>query len=222
MPGDRPTKLVVKQRTPWTVMVFLAACAAFVVGGLNIIPALNPFKTETVDRSQPALLKSIQNLSEYRAATANLQVVVDLERDAKFLPSFVKGEKILFVAAGNVDAVVDFGHPAIRLDGERAVTITLPPARLTEARLDLDRSRVYDRDRGVLDRLESVFEDTPTDDTEVLRRAEDKLQAAAHEDPELRRRAEANTRQMLTWMLQGLGFETVTVRFAAPSAAPAS
>src|SRR3954454_24283468 len=69
---------------------------------------LNPFKTETKDRSQPVLMKSLENLSDYHAATANMQVVVDVEEDAGLLPSFIKGERTLFVAAGTVDAAVDF------------------------------------------------------------------------------------------------------------------
>src|SRR6266545_368095 len=38
----------------------------------------NPFGTRTIDRSQPALLLSLQDLSVYKAATANLQLIIDL------------------------------------------------------------------------------------------------------------------------------------------------
>jgi hypothetical protein len=34
--------------------------------------------------------------------------------------------------------------------------------------VDPNRSRVYDRDRGLFDRLESVFEDSPTGDRELF------------------------------------------------------
>ncbi|HEX2086504.1 MAG TPA: DUF4230 domain-containing protein, partial [Solirubrobacteraceae bacterium] len=70
--------------------------------------SLNPFSTETKDRSQPVLLKSLESLSEYRAATANMQEIVDIERDVNLVPSFIAGEKALLVAAGRVDARVDF------------------------------------------------------------------------------------------------------------------
>src|SRR6266542_2448416 len=56
------------------------------------------------------LLVSLQNLSDYKAATANLQLVIDLEKDARFIPSFIKGERTLFVAAGSVDAAIDFSR----------------------------------------------------------------------------------------------------------------
>ena len=146
-------------------MLLVVAVAALLVALPALIPALNPFKEETVDRSGPVLLKSLENLSEYRAASANLQVVVDVERDTDLVPSFIKGERTLFVAAGNVDAAVDFSGlgrspGAVRVSGDRKeVTVTLPAARLTEARLDPERSRVYDRDREALDRLGDALSD---------------------------------------------------------------
>jgi len=195
----------------------LIALALIVVGVIlaGAIPNLNPFATETVDRSQPAVLKSIEKLAEFRAATANLQVIVDVEEDAKFLPGFIKGEKILLVAAGQVDGTVDFGglgKSAVSVNGKK-VTVTLPPPTLSKARLDLQRTRVFDRERGLLDRIGSIFEDSPTSERDVLLLAEKKLLAAAQEDREVLKAAEENTRATLTGLLQGLGFTDITVNF---------
>ena len=205
-----------------TLAILAAVLVAIVVGLPALLPSLNPFRSETKDRSGPVLLKSLEDLSEYRAASANLQVVVDVEQDAKLLPSFIKGSRTLFVAAGTVDAAVDFsglskGRGAVRVsDDRRAVSITLPAATLTEARLDPARSRVYDRDRGLFDRVEEVFADNPSDEQPLYRLATRKLQDAAAADPELRRRAQENTKRMLEGMMKGLGFERVTVTFRAP------
>ena len=188
-----------------------------------LIPALNPFKERTVDRSGPVLLQSLEDLSEYRAASANLQVIVDVEQDTDLIPSFIKGERTLFVAAGSVDAAVDFRDlgkdpRAVRVSEDReAVTVTLPPARLTDARLDQSRSRVYDRDRGALDRIEdAVSDDGGADQQELYVLAERKLAEAARADPQILRTAEANTKQMLSGMLRALGFERITITFARP------
>jgi hypothetical protein len=203
----------------------LIALALVVVGVLlaGALPSLNPFGTDTIDRSQPAVLKSIEKLSEYHAATANLQVIVDVEKDAKFLPGFLKGEKTLLVAAGQVDGVVDFGDlgkGAVQVD-EKKVTITLPPPALSKAQLDLERTRVFDRERGLIDRIGSVFQDSPTSERELLLLAEKKLYAAAQEDRSVLKAAEGNTRAMLTNLMQGLGFTAVTVRFTGrPHAEP--
>jgi Protein of unknown function (DUF4230) len=201
-------------------LLLVVAVVALLVLLPTLIPALNPFREETVDRSGPVLLKSLEDLSEYRAASANLQVVVDVEQDTGLVPSFIKGERTLFVAAGNVDAAVDFGSlgkssGAVRVsDDRKTVAITLPPARLTEARLDPERSRIYDRDRGALDRIgDALSDDGGADQQELYVLAERKLTEAAASDPTLLRTAEANTRTMLEGMMRGLGFDEVTVRF---------
>jgi len=203
-------------------LLLLAVVLVALVGLVALLPGLNPFGEETRDRSRPVLIKSLENLSDYHAATANMQVVVDLEQDAKLLPSFIKGERTLFVAAGTVDAAVDFSNlsrdpNAVKVSGDRrAVTLTLPAPKLTEPRLDPDRTRVYDRDRGVLDRVEDAFSDRPGDEQPLYQAATGKLAEAAAADPQLLRTAERNTRGMLTGLLRGLGFERITIQFRAP------
>jgi len=206
------------------VLLLLAGLAGLgVIAVLLVIGPLNPFRTDTKDRSQPVLLKSLQDLSDYHAATANMQVVVDVEQDAKLLPSFIKGERTLFIAAGNVDAAVDFkalakDPDAVKVSKDRrSVELTLPAPRLLEPQLDPDRSRVYDRDRGVLDRVEDALSDRPGDEQPLYQLAEDKLAAAAAADPKLLQTAERNTRSMLEGLLRGLGFENIKINFKAQS-----
>lgn len=181
--------------------------------------SFNPFHERTIDRSQPAVVQSVERIGQYRAATANLQLVVDLSKDTRFVPDFIKGERTLFVAAGTVDAGVDFtdlGPDAVTVNGERtAVTVTLPAARLYPPRVDLSRSSVVDRQRGVLNRIGSLIGDGP-DERDVLLLAETKLQTAAQEDPRLLQQAQDNTRLMLQALLGSLGFTSVTVTFTPP------
>ena len=186
---------------------------------LDVLPDLeNPFGTEEVDRTGPAVLQALQDVSRYEAATGDFQVLVDVENDAAYLPDVVRGDRTLFLASGSVDASVDFTgitDDAIRVAEDGSVTVTLPAAALSEARIDPDTSRVVDRDRGVLDRIGSALSDDPTDDTDLYARAEDRLGAAAAEAG-LADRAEANTRRMLEGMLRPLGYDDVTVVFQAP------
>jgi len=212
-----PVKVVVKGGGFFRMLVV----GVFLIGvGLLLavaIPSLNPFRSETIDRSGPAVLKSISRLNEYRAASANLEVVVDVEEDIALLPGFIKGSKTLLVAAGRVDAKVDFsglrGNALKVSEDRRSVEIVLPAPTLADPQLDLERTRVFDRERGLFDRIESVFEDSPTSDRELLLLAERKLAAAARADGGVLTAAEENTRQMLTGLLRGLGFERVSVGF---------
>ena len=192
----------------------------FVVGAVDLFDFLpNPFKSETVDRSQPALLERLSDLSEYRAASAELQVLIDVEEDIRFLPSFVAGQRVTFLAGGSVDGAVDFGElgdGAVEIDGDD-VTITLPGAEIVDVDVDPDRSYVVNRDRGILDRIGGIFSDNPTGEQELYQLAEDKLRAAA-DDSALIDRAERNTRKMLEALLHSLGFDEVTVEFEEPPA----
>ena len=196
---------------------------ALVAFGPSLLGALNPFATETRDRSGPALLQSLQRLDEYRAARANLEQIVDIENDAKYLPSFISGERTVMVAAGDVDASVDFrrlGPDALRVsDDRRSVEITLPAARLAPARLDLERTRVVNHERGLVDRTGDLLGGGNADEErELLLLAEQKLDAAARADREILPTAQRNTAQMLRRLARGLGFEQVTVRFLPPEA----
>jgi len=190
----------------------------FALGALDVFDFIpNPFEKEEIDRSQPALLEKLSDLSEYRAATADLQVLIDVEEDIRFLPSFVAGSRVTFLAGGTVDAAVDFGEldgRSIEVDGD-AVTITLPAAAIVDVDVEPDRSYVVDRERGILDRIGGVFSDNPTGERELFQLAEDKLLAAAGES-ELLDRAETNTAEMLTALLESLGFERVDVVFEDP------
>jgi hypothetical protein len=182
----------------------------------DLVPHVgNPFGTEQVDRTGPAVLKALDDLHEYRAATGTYQVMVDIEKDAQHLPSFLKGERTLFLAQGSVDAGVDFsglGPDAVAVNPDHSVTITLPHATLSKPVLDTAASHVVDRDRGLLDRLGSVFSDSPTGEQALYAAAEPKLRAAADESA-LVARADENTSQMLNRLLGALGFARVEVRY---------
>ena len=100
-----------------------------------------------------------------------------------------------------------------RNDGE-GVTLELPPATFRDPELDLERSYVYDRDRGAIDRLQSLFGDDTGVEQELYPLAEEKLADAARNGSGLLARAERNTRLMLVGLLRSLGFTSVDVRFS--------
>ena len=99
----------------------------------------------------------------------------------------------------------------------REAVIALPAARLSRARLDLDRTHVVDHDRGLLDRAGEMVGDGDADEQrQLLAQAQRKLDAAARADRRLLPAAERNTAQMLRRLATALGYERVTVRFEKP------
>lgn len=184
---------------------------------LSVLPGLKDvFGTETRDRSGPALLESIQDISRYDAASGNFQVVVDLEKDAKYLPDAVRGSRTLYVGAGTVDAYVDLGklgEDDVRVDEDRtSATLRLPHARLGTPALDPERSYAVSKQRGLFDRLGDLFSDNPNGEQAVQKLAVRHIGDAAKESG-LTARAEANTTGMLEGLLRSLGFEKVRVTY---------
>ncbi|MEW2158922.1 DUF4230 domain-containing protein [Streptomyces sp. NPDC007189] len=184
---------------------------------LAVLPGIKDlFGTETHDRSGPALLKSIQDMSRYDAASGDFQVVVDLEKNAKYLPSAIRGTRTLYVGAGTVDAYVDLGQVGekdIRVNGDRtSATLRLPHARLGRPALDPDHSYAVSKQRGLLDRLGDLFSDNPDSEQAVQKLAVRHIADAA-KGSGLTARAETNTTGMIQGLLRSLGFREVHITY---------
>ncbi len=188
-----------------------------VLSAVHLLPQLrNPFGETTTDRSGPVLLKSITQLSRYEAASGSFQVVVDLTKHASFMPAFIEGSQTLFVGQGTDIAFVDFSQlkgRAIRVSPDRTtVTVTLPPARLEPAVLNVRQSYVFAQQQGLLDRIGNFFAGNPNSQQQVYILAQQKIGTAALHS-QLRAEAQKNTRSMLDGMLRSLGFQQITVTF---------
>jgi len=201
--------------------VLVAAVAAVIVlllvlSAVRLLPQLrNPFHTTTTERSQPPLLKSITSLSRYEAASGTFQVVVDLSQRTSFLPAFIAGSQTLFVADGTVIAYVNFAGlkgPAITVTAAHAVTISLPPAQLAPAVLDVSQSYVFAEQQGLVNRVANFFSGNPNSQQQVYILAAEKIQNAARTSS-LRTDAQRNTTAMLDSMLASLGYKHVTVDY---------
>lgn len=199
------------------LVVALATLAVLAVGMLAAWNWIgNPFGVDTIDRSPPPVLKEIRDLSEYHAAEGSFETIIDLEKDVRFVPSVLAGQKVLFVGVGSVDAYVDLGRlteSAIDIDEEaNSITVRLPAAQLDDVVINHELSRVYDRDRGLFDRLGSVFVDNPSSEDELFEGAIAKIEEAALATS-LLETAEKNTASMIDGMLSLAGYDEVNVEF---------
>ena len=202
------------------LVVGLVAVLALI--GLRSVFNFPNFGDTEIDRSGPAVLTAMRDLSEYRAASGSYQIVVDVEQDANFLPDVLKGKRVIFLAIGSVDAYVDFrklDEESVTVsDDRRSVEVTLPRAQLSRPTIDPRQSRVLDRDLGVIDRLGGLFSDDPNpQDQQMYVLAEQKLGEAAKQVG-LLEKAEANTKTMLEQLMRSVGFTSVKVSFVDPSA----
>jgi Protein of unknown function (DUF4230) len=206
------------RRIPWYLSIpitFAVIVALFLAAAkFDWLPGLpNPFGSTTVDRSQPAVLQSIENMSDYDAATGNFQIVVNLDQEAKYLPSALLGRDTLYVAGGTVQSFVNLGKAAVTVSADRrSATIVLPAAQLGQTALNPKESYVFAQNRGLFDRIGDFFSGNPNDQQQLTILAAQKIQTAAGSSG-LTQRAQQNTQQMLTGLLRSLGFTSVTVTF---------
>ncbi|MEU9451012.1 DUF4230 domain-containing protein [Streptomyces sp. NPDC048277] len=215
-----PVRALPRRMPGWAKVVtaFVLVLVVLFAGiKLAVLPGIKDlFGTESRDNTGPALLKSIQDMSRYDAAAGNFQVVVDLEKDAKYLPSAIRGTRTLYVGAGTVEAYVDLGKIAqkdVTVNADRTeATLRLPHAQLGKPALDADHSYTVSKQRGLLDRLGDLFSDNPNSEQAVQKLAVKHISDAA-KDSGLTTRAETNTTGMLEGLLHSLGFTEVHVSY---------
>ncbi|MFZ4668786.1 MAG: DUF4230 domain-containing protein [Microthrixaceae bacterium] len=205
-----------RSKLPMVATVSLGIIAVALLGLLvfGIIGALDPFGSETVDRSGPALLQRIRTLEEFTAAEASFTQDVDLQDDANLLPDFIQGERVTALVTGSVRATVDFSQlddDAVQVSDDRTtIRIRLPQPTLSDPEIDETSTRIVARQRGLLNRIEDAFSSNPFDDAEVYQAAQDKLDDAAA-DSDVLQQARDNTERWLTTFLQAAGFTNVEV-----------
>jgi hypothetical protein len=200
-----------------------------VVGGILVVGLLfiagmvsfklNPFKTEDKDHSPPPILTELREMSELHAGRAEFEVVIDDEKDVRYIPAVLAGERVQFVAVGTVDAVVDLSTlqaDAIDYDPKtNSVIVTLPSPKIGDPVIDHEVSHVMNRDRGLFNRIGGLFSDNPTSEAALYEAASDKMADAAAQSG-LVELAEKHVEELLETTITRLGVDEVDVRFDAP------
>ncbi|PYX99076.1 MAG: DUF4230 domain-containing protein [Acidobacteria bacterium] len=159
-----------------------------------------------VDLDQPAIVQRIQRLQRLESVKYTLEKVVTGERQSRFLPQSLAGERLLLIVRGEVFAGVDLGKlqsSDVQVNGKQ-VKISLPRAEIFSTRVDNNQTRVYSRETGLL-----VPAD-PNLESEVRAEAERQLLQAALIDGILNN-ASTNARGTVTALVQALGFTDVEV-----------
>ena len=208
-------------RRPIRTGLALGVAVVVAVAGLSLFGGVrdllgNPFRSERTERIDPAVLTALEDADELRAATAQLEVVIEIEDDTRFLPDVLSGQETTFLAAGSVDATVDLGAAVVEQKPDGSVLVTLPQPVVDGVHVDSERSRVIDRDRGLFDRVGDAFTDDPDDDSDLYLLAESELTRAAGEG-ELLTQAQDSARTTVVGLFTDAGFADVTVVFATPA-----
>ncbi len=98
------------------------------------------------------VVQQVRGASELTTAIFAMQAVVPTKRDRTLGGYVVGSTTLLYLAYGEVRAGVDLS-PLTRADiqiVDNVLRLRLPPPRILDSKIDVNRSRVYDYDRGFL------------------------------------------------------------------------
>ncbi|WP_448545353.1 DUF4230 domain-containing protein [Roseiflexus sp.] len=163
-------------------------------------------------RDRGGAIQQMKNLNRLETQRFSIERVVEASTERGDPLDVLLGERLLLIASGDVVAGVDLSKLTerdviISPDGA-SVTLTLPASEIFSARLNNERTRVYDRQTRLLTQLTGGQD--PNLETQARQEAERQILAAACENGIMQRAADEAKRSMEQF-LRLLEFEQITV-----------
>ena len=197
-------------------LAFLRSGSQFVEGIKTAITPKPP--EETVD-VRSVVVERVRLASELTTAVFTMEAVVPAKSDRK-LGDFTVGEtNLLYIAYGEVSAGVDLGklQPADVSASEEETTIrlVLPAPEIFNDEIDVDRSNVYDYNRGFLN---MGPDRAPQLQALAQQEAKRKIKTAAC-DQDILKQANDRAQIVVSQLLKSAGFDEVIVETSGDSVA---
>jgi hypothetical protein len=207
-------------------LVFLVIATIFVSGlllgkGMSIVDQVSKVASDAgtliqgptptpVIMSRQAIVEQVQSIQRLETTIYTIERVVEARSSDRFLPDWLRGDRLLLIARGTVVAGVDLAglgsdDVVVSADGTSAV-VTMPPVAILNQDTILNNvtTRVYDRQRGILASL------NPNLESDARREADELILLAACEDGILKR-ATSDAQHALQQLLSLLPIQ-VTVK----------
>jgi len=164
-----------------------------------------------INLNQAAVVKEIKNLNRLETSQFTIEKIIDAESgNNNIVKQFLFGDKILLIAHGQIIAGVDLSQITekdVEINSQ-TLTLNLPDTKILISKLDSEKTRVYDRRRGLLAPENKDLE------SQVRQEAEKSITSAACQAGILQNAAE-NARKQLKALFQTLGFNEVVVNVQA-------
>lgn len=164
--------------------------------------------TPTIIAQPQTIIHDVRSLARLETIQYTLEKVITAEISAGDL-NFLFGDKLLFVAHGEVIAGIDLElleEEDMTLSGG-TLYVTLPQVEIFSYTLDNDKSFVYDRDTGLFSKGEVKLE------TLARQAAVEEIRKAALQDGILEM-AQVNAENFLTSFFRSLGYSDVVLEFS--------
>lgn len=169
---------------------------------LRLVPDLDAPQPTAAVSTQAVVLRTLDGASELATAVYTMETIVTERLDRKLGPWTVGDTELIYVAYGQVKAGVDLSglQPSDVSVDDGSVTIQLGPPEILDAKIDVDRSYVYDLDRSLFGPID------PDLQSRAERYALKQIMAAACESgllEEARRRADLVVRSLVEPLVDG-------------------
>lgn len=115
----------------------------------------NLFKLQPVEpkiENSSTIVQQIKDIQELATTKQTMETIGPVSADRKLGDIPVATTRLLYVARGEIKAGVDLNElkdADIKVNNN-SIEISLPPAKILDSKIDVNRSRVYDYDRGFL------------------------------------------------------------------------
>lgn len=172
------------------------------------LPALVASPTPSI-RSTASVVVRIQELKRLETTSYTVEKVIEAGIEGNAFEELLFGDRLLLIAHGTVIAGLDLSRlqeedMSISEDGT-TITIRLPPVEIFSATLDNTKTRVYDREQGLLAATNKDLE------TLARQTAEQEILRAACEEG-IMERATSDGRRTIEHLMRMLDFEHVEIK----------
>lgn len=153
-----------------------------------------------------SVVTELKKLQRFETASFTIEKIIEAGTNGNVFQELLYGDRILLIAHGDVVAGFDLSNLSeddIRISGAK-ISIDFPEPVILFARLDNDKTRVYDRDKGFLTSGDKNLE------SKARAAAEDSIRQAACEGNILNEAA-MNGEKGIEALLRGFGFTDVNV-----------
>lgn len=141
----------------------IAVLAAMLVGAgaASWIMTRRPAGGTSIDASRDAVVQEMRSLGRLETSSFSIEKIIEAKKEEGGpWRDILFGDKLLLIASGEVVAGYDLSG-LTEEDFERtgaSLRVTLPPPEIFSVRLDNEKTRVYDRDSGLLTRGDKDLE----------------------------------------------------------------
>ncbi len=116
------------------------------MGLLQLESVLTPIETPT------SIVQKIQGVQELTTTIYTMETIIPTSADRRWGKLSIATTRLLYIGRGEVRAGIDLSQLTeadIQVSRDR-IQIDLPPAQILDSKVDVNRSRLYDYDRGFL------------------------------------------------------------------------